>query len=300
MTTDLAKREHGGAIQSVADVRHQVNEIQLLMRDTMRAGEHYGTIPGCGPKPALLLPGAQKILLLFNFAPEFEIVKTELGNDHREYDVTCRLRHRPTGGFVGEGVGTCTTREKKYRYRSGYEPLDEPIPQDYKQKKAQYAKQGFGARKINDEWRWCKIAAGENPDIADTYNTVLKMAKKRALCDAVITATAASDIFNQDIEEIVVDPPHTDDVPVVEQQQPAQSAAQNLADRVTDQTFGSEGAAKFMKHIASVGVGFEEVIAAMREAGNDDIPDQVSDWPVRWRSNLSDIVQRLSEKEPAE
>ena len=34
------------------------------------------------------------------------------------------------------------------------------------------------------------------------YNTVLKMAKKRALVDAVLTATAASDIFTQDLEDI--------------------------------------------------------------------------------------------------
>jgi len=41
----------------------------------------------------------------------------------------------------------------------------------------------------------------ENTDLADTYNTVLKMAKKRALVDATLTATAASDIFNQDLED---------------------------------------------------------------------------------------------------
>jgi len=46
-------------------------------------------------------------------------------------------------------------------------------------------------------------AAGrvENTDLADTYNTVLKMAKKRALVDATLTATAASDIFTQDLED---------------------------------------------------------------------------------------------------
>lgn len=39
-------------------------------------------------------------------------------------------------------------------------------------------------------------------NIADTFNTVLKMAKKRAFVDATITATAASDIFTQDIEDM--------------------------------------------------------------------------------------------------
>ena len=38
---------------------------------------------------------------------------------------------------------------------------------------------------------------------ANIYNTVLKMAKKRSQADAVLTATGASDIFTQDIEDLV-------------------------------------------------------------------------------------------------
>jgi len=38
--------------------------------------------------------------------------------------------------------------------------------------------------------------------LSDIFNTVLKMAKKRSLVDAVLTATAASDIFTQDLEDI--------------------------------------------------------------------------------------------------
>jgi hypothetical protein len=59
-------------------------------------------------------------------------------------------------------------------------------------------------KKIAGQWAWVKYqdaARQENPDIADVYNTVLKMAKKRALVDATITACAASDIFTQDMEE---------------------------------------------------------------------------------------------------
>lgn len=40
----------------------------------------------------------------------------------------------------------------------------------------------------------------DNP--ADHYNTVPKTAKKRTLVDAVLTTTAASDIFSQDLEEL--------------------------------------------------------------------------------------------------
>ncbi len=41
----------------------------------------------------------------------------------------------------------------------------------------------------------------QNDNPADEYNTVLKMAKKRAHIDAMLTATAASDIFTQDLDE---------------------------------------------------------------------------------------------------
>ena len=39
-------------------------------------------------------------------------------------------------------------------------------------------------------------------DFATNLNTVLKIAKKRAYVDAVLTATHASKVFTQDIEEI--------------------------------------------------------------------------------------------------
>jgi len=40
-------------------------------------------------------------------------------------------------------------------------------------------------------------------DFASNLNTVLKIAKKRAFVDAILTATHASKVFTQDIEDIV-------------------------------------------------------------------------------------------------
>jgi hypothetical protein len=45
-----------------------------------------------------------------------------------------------------------------------------------------------------------------NPDIADQVNTVLKIAKKRALVDAVLLAVNASEFFTQDIEDFIIQP----------------------------------------------------------------------------------------------
>ncbi len=192
--------------RSVQDVSLQVAKIQDLMQKVMKVDEHYGVIPGTGSKPSLLKAGAEKLCFVFRLIPSFEITRDDLPNGHREYTIKCILKTMD-GVFAGEGVGSCSTMEAKYRYRnaSDYEVLDEPIPEDAKERKAEYRKQGFGMKKVDGAWAWVKYTSEgkvENPDIADVYNTVLKMAKKRAHVDATITATAASDIFTQDVEDM--------------------------------------------------------------------------------------------------
>ena len=156
--------------QGAIEVRQQVNQIQYLMKQVLKAGEHYGNIPGTKGKPTLFQSGAEKIAYMFHLVPSYEVVKTDLGNGHREYEITCTLTSRDTGEVMGYGVGTCTTLESKYRYRN--------------------------------QWSNGQKVKVENPDIADTWNTVLKMAKKRAFVDAVKSTTAASDIFTQDVEDL--------------------------------------------------------------------------------------------------
>lgn len=163
---EMVKADQQGAIE----VRQQVNQIQYLMREVLRDGEHYGTVPGCGNKPTLLQPGAEKIAYMFHFVPTYKVVRSDLGEGHREYEVECTLTSRDTGEVVGGGLGLCSTMESKYRYRSKW----------------------INGKKVREE----------NADIADVLNTVLKMAKKRAFVDAVKSTTAASDIFTQDIEDM--------------------------------------------------------------------------------------------------
>jgi len=99
--------------------------------------------------------------------------------------------------------------EAKYRFRTGdVVPTGKPVPQEYWNDRDQklIGGTGFGTKKIDGKWQIVEMGEKvehENP--ADYWNTVLKMAKKRAHIDAILTATAASDIFTQDIEE----PPET-------------------------------------------------------------------------------------------
>ena len=199
--------------RSIGDVRNQVNKIQNLMKDLMKNGEHYGIIPGTGTKPTLLKAGAEKLCFAFRLAPEFEIKQTDLATGHREIQVITTLRNMATGAVVGQGLGSCSTMESKYRWRKlsrvcpkcGQEAIIKG-KEDYGGGWVCFKKKGGCGTKFPDaapEIIGQPEGRIENDDIADSYNTVLKMAKKRSIVDATITACAASDIFTQDVEDMV-------------------------------------------------------------------------------------------------
>ena len=51
------------AAMSAQQVLGQVALIQQILATAMKKGTHYDTIPGCGDKPTLLKPGAEKLCL---------------------------------------------------------------------------------------------------------------------------------------------------------------------------------------------------------------------------------------------
>ena len=176
---------------TVSEVKEQVQVIQQVLGSVMKKGTHYDTIKGCGEKSVLLKPGAEKILSTFRIGVESIVEDLGDGYDFR-YRVTCRGFHIPTGNTVGYGVGECSSAEKKYAWRESvceeeFEATPESRRQvywfsDYRTKEAKSKKQ-----------------VRQNP--ADLANTILKMAKKRAMVDLCLTATAASDVFEQDLDE---------------------------------------------------------------------------------------------------
>ena len=183
-------------LQSYEHIIERVAMVQKVYKDLMQVDQHYGKIPGTD-KDTLYKAGAEKLALAFNLASEYQIERRQLQGAHVEYQVLCKIIDRGTGQIIGEGVGICSTMESKYRYRNQDTGL--PLPSDYQQNKGAYKAKGFTAKKYNNKWIWYEKV--ENPDIADQYNTVIKMSKKRAYVDAIITCTAASDIFTQDVED---------------------------------------------------------------------------------------------------
>jgi hypothetical protein len=111
----------------------------------------------------------------------------------------------------------------------------------------------------------------EHDNPADQYNTVRKMAKKRALVDAVITATNASCIFTQDIEDMEdvserPAPPQRSAPPPYQQRQdnrppaperkmqPTADGIQKFRVRITDVVILKEGTSQAGKKWTLIGI----------------------------------------------
>ncbi len=148
----------------------QQEAVVTLIRDALVPKVDYGMIPGTN-KNTLYKAGAERINAAFGTVPDFEIVEKDA--DHTvvmkwqkggkypksgeamgfyRYVVKCTISNN--GRKIGQGIGSCSTRESKY--------CDRP---------------------------------------SDLENTVLKMAKKRALVDATLSTFGLSDRFTQDVED---------------------------------------------------------------------------------------------------
>lgn len=222
----------------IEQIHAQVQLIQKVMKSIMKEGEHYGQIPGTN-KPVLYKAGAEKLAMTFRLAPRYEISRHELSGGHREYEVTCSIYSVISGKFLGAGTGNCSTLESKYRYRTGpVEPTGRQVPRKYwdLRKSNPEAVQkaiggpGYAVKKINGRWEIVRKGERvENPDPADCWNTVKKMAKKRAFVDAILTVTAASDIFTQDLED-ETPPPSSPPAPEPEPPSQEQTGSEKQGD----------------------------------------------------------------------
>lgn len=174
---------------SAADVRGHVNLIQEVMQAVMKKDTHYGVIPGC-KQPSLYKAGSEVLLATFRIAVSVQVEDLSDGDCIR-YRVRTIGTHQTTGIVVGEGIGECSSNEAKYKWRACYVRKEFEATPEPRRRIKYKSYQGKESEQME-----------VRTDPADVANTILKMAKKRAQIDLTLTATAASDIFTQDIEDL--------------------------------------------------------------------------------------------------
>lgn len=184
-----------GMALRLADIKQRLATVREFFRDVMVEGQDYGVIPGT-EKPTLLKAGAESLCELYGYAITVKEPRETIDRATGFYRVvvTVALIRRNTGETVAEGVGEANTNEGRYR---GRWVTEAKLPK------------GIDKGALRYEDRPSKFGAGtyraylvENDDPWTLWNTVLKMAKKRALVDATLSATRSSGIFTQDVEDL--------------------------------------------------------------------------------------------------
>ena len=198
---------------NAGDLVERLSTIREAMTDAMKENVDYGVIPGTGSKPTLLKPGAEKLGVLFQLDVQIVNEQHFIG-DHLTVSSRATVYHAPSGARLGYGEGMCSTRERKYAYRKQERVCPECGKPAVIKGKKEYGggwlcfkkKDGCGAKWPDgaDVIESQETGDIENPDLPDLWNTVIKMAEKRARVDAILAVTGASALFTQDVEDAAV------------------------------------------------------------------------------------------------
>lgn len=189
----------------------RLDVIKEAMQTAMVRDVDYGIIPGTD-KPALYKPGSEKLAVLFQLDVQLDNQKRWGPGDHLTVISHATVFHAPSGARLGFGEGICSTKEKKYGKRQAKRVCPTcGAAAIFKSKKDPgwycWGKMGgCGAKFANDKEPSIvnqEVGEVENPDLGDTWNTVDKMASKRARVDAILSVTGASALFTQDVEDNV-------------------------------------------------------------------------------------------------
>lgn len=189
MSTEVVVVEPGrniGLLEPIIQSHEMIEyhkKVVVFIEQALEKEKDYGKIPGTN-KPTLLKPGAERLCKAFGLIPKFDIMRSVEEPDKavdwvktKKYwdDDERAYKERETGRGTALGYFS-------YSVKCTLELAD-----------GRTVGEGIGAC-ATTESKYC-----DRP--RDCQNTALKMAKKRAHVDAVLTALGLSDRFTQDVED---------------------------------------------------------------------------------------------------
>lgn len=103
-------------VAAIGRMQQQIHLLKDFVSSQLQEGSDYGRVPGCGPKPALLKPGAEKLLRLFNLGSRI-ISKQEMIDWDKKRATFCyciEIFNLKTGQAIAQCEGYTSSEERKY------------------------------------------------------------------------------------------------------------------------------------------------------------------------------------------
>lgn len=154
--------------------------VSRVIEEVMVEGVHYGVIPGT-KSLSLLKEGAELLLSTFHIAVE-PVVTDMCTPTEVRFQVECRGIHMGTQGYVGSGIGVCSSNEEKYRWRRA-------------RSRKEYDNTEPSMRRIKYQRDFEDQQVRQSP--WDVFHTIMSMATKRGMVALAKTALAASECLKK-------------------------------------------------------------------------------------------------------
>lgn len=158
---------------------------RALVAEILQEGRDFGTIPGAGKKRTMFQPGAERCASAFALAAEFHVIESEIDHDRPISFVKRTWKWHPSERGKKVWTETPGQSEGLYRYVVRCRLVH--------RQSGVVVGEGVGAASTMES----KYI--DRP--RDLENTVLKMAKKRAHVDAVLTTLGLHDQFGTESDD---------------------------------------------------------------------------------------------------
>lgn len=141
---------------------------------------------------------------VFGLADHYDIIEKveDWDKPFFYYMIKCRLIGIKSGVVISEGMGSCNSKEDRYAWRKMFK---DQLPDHclVKSEKGMVPDPDLKTKRVFSKKtrEYYTMYIVPNEQIFTQVNTIQKMAKKRALVDAALSAGRLSDLFTQDMED---------------------------------------------------------------------------------------------------
>ena len=200
----------------VAGAKARLENLKRFFKEVMVESDDgtgdYGVLPGTKAR-ALYKAGAEKLCEFYRLIQRPTVTHRREDWDAAffHYEAQMDLLSRDTGQVMGTGLGSCNSMESRYRWRTARLKCPTCETEAIIKGREEYGggwvclekKGGCKAKFKDDDTRITeqKLGQVENDDVYTLVNTILKMSKKRALVDAVVSITRSAGLLVEAAEE---------------------------------------------------------------------------------------------------